>query len=207
MNKNRIIPEVLLAFILNLFISGFALSLDLPEKLFHFSSLKTRFIQEKKLKAFSQILKTEGSLLVLKPSFILWKADSPVQFTFLVRDQEVTYKDEDMESPKIFSVKENPALKESLPLFNLLLCREPKDLEKYFTLSDIRETGKEADLTLVPKSAGENTLFSLIRVKINREEGKLLRIEFLEDNGDTSTLSFTETELNPSLTSQDFRLE
>lgn len=207
MNKNRIIPEVLLAFILNLFISGFALSLDLPEKLFHFSSLKTRFIQEKKLKAFSQILKTEGSLLVLKPSFILWKADSPVQFTFLVRDQEVTYKDEDMESPKIFSVKENPALKESLPLFNLLLCREPKDLEKYFTLSDIRETGKEADLTLVPKSAGENTLFSLIRVKINREEGKLLRIEFLEDNGDSSTLSFTETELNPSLTSQDFRLE
>lgn len=143
--------------------------------------------------------------MVLKPSFILWRADSPVQFTFLVRDQEVTYKDEDMEIPKTFSVSDNPAMKESLPLFNLMLCGGKKDLERYFRITDVRENGKETEVTLAPKSDTE-TLFTHIRLKMNNEEGKLLQIEFSEDNGDSSRISFLDSEYNPPLTDRDFKV-
>lgn len=206
MKKNLLTYEILLALFFCLSTSVFIFSNDLPKDLFQFSSLKTRFVQEKKLKAFHQTLRSEGILLVLKPSFILWKADSPVQFTLLVRDQEVTYKDEDMESPKTFSVSQNPAMKESLPLFNLMLCREQKDLEKYFRIMEVMENEKETEVTLAPKSDTEDALFSQIRLKISRKEGKLLQIEFSENNGDSSMISFLETEHNPPLTAQDFKL-
>lgn len=206
MKTKQLTKNLLFILYFYLFTSGFVFSIDLPKNLFQFSSLKTRFIQEKKLKAFHQTLRTEGILLVLKPSFILWRADSPVQFTFLVRDQEVTYKDEDMEIPKTFSVSGNPAMKESLPLFNLLLCQEKKDLERYFRITDVRESGKETEVTLAPKSDTESTLFTQIRLKINSEEGKLLQIQFSEDNGDSSMISFLETEHNPPLTEQDFKV-
>lgn len=186
--------------------NSFVFSNDLPQELFQFFSLKTHFIQEKKLKAFQQTLKVEGTLSVLKPSYILWKANSPVQYTLLIRDQEVTYQDEDMDKPKIFSVSQNPVLKESLPLFEILLCHKQKDLEKIFKVDSFVQNESETEMTLSPKSEMAKSLFRTILLRINRKDGKLSQIEFREENGDSSLISFSDTKYDLQLMPQDFKL-
>lgn len=179
---------------------------DLPQELFTFSSLKTHFIQEKNLKAFKQTLKVEGTLSVLKPAYILWKADSPVLYTLLIRDQEVTYQDEDMDKPRIFSVSQNPVLKESLPLFEILLSHEQKDLERFFKVESFVQGKGETELTLSPKSKMGKSMFRTILLKLTRD-GRLSQIEFHEENGDSSLISFSGTEYDLPLMPQDFKLE
>src|SRR5208283_1462475 len=80
----------------------------LGKKIANFKTLKTDFIQEKKMAMFKDKLVLKGRIYLQKPNRIAWHVDSPLRYSVLITDKLIRQWDEDTNQVQEISLTKNP---------------------------------------------------------------------------------------------------
>ena len=74
-------------------------------------TLKSGFVQEKRLAILEQPLVLKGTIFMEKPALFAWHVREPVRYSMVIRDEVVRQWDEDTQRVQTISLSKNPGFK------------------------------------------------------------------------------------------------
>jgi outer membrane lipoprotein-sorting protein len=165
------------------------------------NSIQSNFVQKKKLAMFTKEITIEGMIYIKKPNLFAWHVSKPVRYGLIVSDSDISQWNEDTDSVKTFSTKDNPAFNVIFNQMNKWLSGDYKPLMDDYHVSVVSD--KPLLLVFVPlKSTTSYDLIESIAIKFNKDLRYLDKITIQEKNGDKTTLSFFDTKLNKQISSR-----
>lgn len=178
----------------------------LGKKVSDFKTLKTEFVQEKKMAMFKEKLVLKGRIFLQKPNRIAWHVDSPLRYSVLITDKLIRQWDEDTNQVQEISLAKNPVFQNVLGQLTVWFSGE------YGTLLDTNNVRLVKRSPLVMEfTPRENNMAKKVIKSITitfREDQKYLQqIRIQELNGDITTIHFTNTLLNAPLNSSSFEVK
>jgi outer membrane lipoprotein-sorting protein len=179
---------------------------SLGKKVSDFKTLKTEFVQEKKMAMFKEKLVLKGRIYLQKPNRIAWHVDSPLRYSVLITDKLIRQWDEDTNQVQEISLAKNPVFQNVLGQLTVWFSGE------YGTLLDTNNVRLVKRSPLVMEfTPRENNMAKKVIKSITitfREDQKYLQqIRIQELNGDITTIHFTNTLLNAPLNSSSFEVK
>ncbi len=171
-----------------------------------FTSLKTEFTQEKEMAMFKEKLVLKGRIYLLKPGKIAWHVDSPVRYSVLITDTLIRQWDEDTNKVQELSLARNPIFQNVLNQLTVWFSGEYASL---LAINDVRVKQKEPlILEFIPleKNISKKVIKS-VTITFREDLKYLKRIQIREINGDTTTITFTNTQLNAPLNNASFEVK
>ena len=169
-------------------------------------SLTASFTERKNLTLLARPVVSTGTFLYSKPTRIKWEYSNPEPRVFLItEDHFVAY---------------YPAQKkaEEVPLGKLAgrrvfrvfgIGQTAEDLEKFFDIS-LGDPGPEKGsflLILTPKRRRMKDRLQLVRFWVDEETYLPRQLEYVEADGDSTLLTFTNIRLNPEISEARFSVE
>ncbi len=167
----------------------------LKNKMSQIKTVKTNFIQEKKLAILNEKLILQGTFFLQKPDLFAWHVKKPIQYSLLIKDDIVRQWDEDTKQIQRISLSKNPA-------FNVV-AGQIKEwffgtyislLEKY---KIIKIEHDPICLTFIPREdAITSKMVKSVTISFRKDERYIQQIFVEENSGDSMLLKFIDTELN-----------
>jgi len=177
----------------------------LVEKASAFQTLKTDFIQEKKMAMFRNKLVIAGRIYLKKPSTIAWHVDSPLKYSVIITDTRIRQWDEDTNKTQELSLKKNPVFRNVLNQLSVWFSGDYRSLLE--THDAVIVQRKPLAIEFSPK---ENTItkkiIKSITVTFRKDETYLKQIRIRELSGDVTTITFNNTVLNIPLDGSTFEV-
>lgn len=167
----------------------------LEGKMSGIKTLRTGFNQEKNLAVFDRKLILKGTIFLQKPGLFAWHVKDPVRYSLLIKDSSITQWDEDSGKVQHMSLSKNPGYK--------IITRQ---LQEWFsgTYTSLLEQYKVTVLHHDPvclkfdprKGALAAQAITSVTVTFDKDERYIQKISIEEKNGDSTLLTFTDTQLN-----------
>ncbi|MFA7403126.1 MAG: outer membrane lipoprotein carrier protein LolA [Pelobacteraceae bacterium] len=176
------------------------------KKASNFKTLKTEFIQEKKMVMFKQKLVMKGRIFLEKPNKIAWHVDSPLRYSVLITDKLIRQWDEDTNKVQEVSLAKNPIFQNVLSQLTVWFSGE------YGSLLDTNEVRvvKQAPLVIefIPKDNNiSKKVIKSITITFREDHNYLQQLRIQEVSGDVTTINFKNTILNTPLNSNSFEVK
>lgn len=149
-----------------------------------------RFREEKVLGFLQEPLKAEGTLHFKAPGYLEKIIENPTKERLVLENDLVIISYDDPQYTRTFSLDNHPPLRQLLNSILFILGGNLNALMEHYHLTLIG-TCYLWDLVMVPKS--DVALNYIEEIKISGKKGDVLKIEWLEPNGD-STIMFMEKE-------------
>jgi len=159
-------------------------------------SVLTAFTQEKKLSIVNKPLVSKGIFAFQKPKMLRWEYLSPVRSGFAVNGEAGTRWNELSGETKSFVVQKDPIMQIVSAQILLWTTLDLDSLSKMFQI--VVESDSPAVLKLVPHTEGKSPVQS-IRITFAKDDSSIAAIEILEQEGDSTTLRFSDTKVNAAL--------
>ena len=171
-----------------------------------FKTLKTEFIQEKKMIMFKNKLVMKGRIYLEKPNKIAWHVDSPVRYSVLITDKLIRQWDEDTNKVQEISLAKNPIFQNVLGQMTVWFSGE------YGSLLDTNDVRiKKRDplvIEFVPRDNNvSKKVIKSITITFREDQNYLQQLRIQENSGDVTTINFLHTILNAPLTSKQFEVK
>ena len=171
-----------------------------------FKTLKTEFIQEKKMVMFKNKLVMKGRIYLEKPNKIAWHVDSPVRYSVLITDKLIRQWDEDTNKVQEISLAKNPIFQNVLGQMTVWFSGE------YGSLLDTNDVRiKKRDplvIEFVPRDNNvSKKVIKSITITFREDQNYLQQLRIQENSGDVTTINFLHTILNAPLTSKQFEVK
>ena len=167
----------------------------LEEKMSDIKTLKTGFVQEKKLAIFNKKIILKGKIFLKKPDLFAWHTEEPTRYSMIIRDDIISQWDEDINQVQKVSMKDNPAFQTVVGQMRKWLSGIYMSLLEEYNITVLRQN--PVSLKFTPR---ENTMayniISHVRIVFREDERYLREIYIKEKGGDTTLLRFTNTLLN-----------
>lgn len=161
-------------------------------------TVKTRFVQEKKMALFNHPLVTHGSIWVEPPERLLWRVESPMRYALALDGARVRQWDGETGKTTSLSMDGNPvfaAVSEQLNAWfggRYGLLAQDYDVE--------RQADAPAAFVFVPKpTAPAAKMLKSVTVVFREDARYIASIRIDDRSGDVTTLTFADTEINVPL--------
>jgi outer membrane lipoprotein-sorting protein len=176
------------------------------KKASNFKTLKTDFIQEKKMVMFKQKLVMKGRIFLEKPNKIAWHVDSPVRYSVLITDKLIRQWDEDTKQVQEISLAKNPIFQNVLSQLTVWFSGEYGSL---LDTNDVRVVKR--DPLVIEFTPRDNNIskkvIKSITITFRDDQNYLQQLRIQEINGDVTTINFMNTILNTPLDSKSFEVK
>jgi outer membrane lipoprotein-sorting protein len=182
-----------------------ALLQNLGKKASNFKTLKTDFIQEKKMAMFKNKLIMKGRIFLEKPNKIAWHVDSPVRYSVLITDKFIRQWDEDTNKVQEINLTKNPIFQNVISQLTVWFSGEYGSL---LDTNDVRVI-RRAPLVIefVPRDNNvSKKVIKNITLTFREDQNYLQQLRIQELSGDVTTINFIHTILNAPLNSKHFEV-
>ena len=171
-----------------------------------FKTLKTEFIQEKKMIMFKNKLVMKGRIYLEKPNKIAWHVDSPVRYSVLITDKLIRQWDEDTNKVQEISLAKNPIFQNVLGQMTVWFSGEYGSL---LDSNDVRiKKRNPLVIEFVPRDNNvSKKVIKSITITFRNDQNYLQQLRIQENSGDVTTINFLHTILNAPLTSKQFEVK
>jgi outer membrane lipoprotein-sorting protein len=178
---------------------------SLGKKVSDFTSLKTEFIQEKKMAMFKDKLVMKGRIFLQKPNKLAWHVDSPVRYSVLITDKLIRQWDEDTNKVQEISLAKNPLFQNVL---NQLTVWFSGDYSSLLAVNEVRLLRNDPlEIEFVPREKNvAKKVIKSITITFREDRNYLKQIRIQELSGDLTTITFINTLLNVPLDNASFEV-
>lgn len=171
-----------------------------------FQTLKTGFTQEKRLAVFQNTVVLTGRIVLQKPNRVAWHVDAPVRYSVVISDSSVRQWDEDTDRVQEISLAKNPVLQNVLNQLTVWFSGDYRSLLKDFDVETAKQTPPAFRFS-PKKTAMAAKIIRDIEIEF-REDRKYLRtISIHELGGDSTVITFTDTQFDVPLEERDFEVK
>ena len=179
---------------------------ELGKKASGFKTLKTDFIQEKRMAMFREKMVMKGRIYLQKPNRIAWHVDSPIRYSVLITDKLIRQWDEDTNKVQEISLAKNPIFQNVLNQMNVWFSG---DYGSMLDSNSVRILKREPlVIEFVPKENNiARKVVKNITITFRSDLKYLQQIRVQEHSGDVTTINFLKTLLNPLLDNSSFEVK
>ena len=161
-------------------------------------TVKTRFVQEKKMALFNHPLITRGSIWVEPPAHLLWRVDSPMRYALAIDGQRARQWDGETGKTMSMSLDGNPVFSAVTEQLNAWFGGRYGMLAQDYDIA--QQSVSPAAFVFVPKpSAPSAKMLKSVTVVFREDARYIASIQIDDCSGDVTTLKFEETEINVPL--------
>jgi outer membrane lipoprotein-sorting protein len=178
----------------------------LGKKIANFKTLKTDFIQEKKMAMFKDKLVLKGRIYLQKPNRIAWHVDSPLRYSVLITDKLIRQWDEDTNQVQEISLTKNPIFQNVLNQLTVWFSGEYGSLLDTNTVRMVKHAPLTIEFTPRENNIAKKVIRS-ITITFREDQKYLQQILIQELNGDVTTIHFMNTILDAPLDSNSFEVK
>lgn len=161
-------------------------------------TLKTGFVQEKELAVFKQKVVLKGTVYIEKPARLAWHVNQPMKYIMVMSQDMISQWDEDTNKVQKISLSKNPAFEAAIGQMREWFSGTYTPLLKEYEITVLKENPASLKFTPRAQSFAVNVIKS-VTVDFRKDEQYIGRIFIEEKSGDTTALTFIDTQLNISL--------
>jgi outer membrane lipoprotein-sorting protein len=179
---------------------------ELGKRASDFKTLKTDFIQEKKMAMFKEKMVMKGRIYLQKPSKIAWHVDSPIRYSVLITDKLIRQWDSDTDKVQEISLTKNPIFQNVLNQMNVWFSGNYGSMLETNTVTVLKTD--PLVIEFLPKEGNiARKVIKTITITFRADQKYLQQIKILENSGDVTTIRFSNTLMNPPLTNSNFEVK
>ena len=179
---------------------------ELGKRASDFKTLKTDFIQEKKMAMFKEKMVMKGRIYLQKPSKIAWHVDSPIRYSVLITDKLIRQWDSDTDKVQEISLAKNPIFQNVLNQMNVWFSGSYGSMLDTNTVTVLKTD--PLVIEFLPKEGNiAKKVIKNITITFRSDQKYLQQIRILENSGDITTIRFSNTQMNPPLNSTNFEVK
>lgn len=161
-------------------------------------TVKTDFVQEKKMALFNHPLVTRGSIWVEPPHRLLWRVESPMRYALALDGARIRQWDGETGKTTSLSLDGNPVFAAVTEQLNAWFGGRYGLLAQDYDVE--RQAAAPATFTFVPKpTAPSAKMLESVTVVFREDARYIASIRIADRSGDVTTLTFVDTELNVPL--------
>ena len=178
----------------------------IESKMTEIKSLKADFIQEKDLVIFKKKVTLSGRIYMQKSNRLAWHVDKPVRYSVLITDKVIRQWDEDTDRVQEIAISENPIMRTVFEQLTVWFNGRYTALLKDYDVKLVQKNPVVFEFSPKASNAAIKVIRS-ITIGLKDDERYLKWIKILEINGDSTTIKFNNTILNPLLDDRDFEVK
>lgn len=178
---------------------------SIGKKASNFKTLKTEFVQEKKMALFKDKLVMKGRIYLEKPNKIAWHVDSPVRYSVLITDKLIRQWDEETNKSQEISLKKNPVFQNILSQLTVWFSGEYGSLLDTNTVRIVKQ--EPLVMEFIPRDNNvSKKIIKSITITFRTDQNYPQQLKIHENSGDITTINFVNTILNAPLTPKNFEV-
>jgi outer membrane lipoprotein-sorting protein len=178
---------------------------ELETALSEVKTVKTHFVQEKKMTLFKKPMITKGMILLEMPEKLMWKIESPVKYVLLIDGQQAKQWDGETKKTVRIALAEQPVFAAVTQQLKAWFAGNYRVLSKDYTITKL--AGEQLTFEFVPKpELPQAKMVKRISVTFQKDKKYIELFQIEEQSGDTTKLTFSETKLNSDIDKKEWEL-
>jgi outer membrane lipoprotein-sorting protein len=171
---------------------------NLENALSDVKTVRTRFVQEKRMALFKKPLVTRGSIQVETPDKLLWRVDSPIRYALLIDGKQARQWDGETGKTETIPLAGNPVFAAVTEQLKAWFGGKYASLANDYDITAL--TGDAPALAFTPKKGTPpEKMLKRVTVTFRADKRYIASIRISETGGDDTTLTFEDAELNLAL--------
>ena len=167
----------------------------LEKKISKIKSIKTDFVQEKKLAVFNDKLIIKGTIYLEKPNLLAWHVKEPLRYSIIINNEMIQQWDQETNQVQKVSIANNPAFHSIFEQLKKWFSGDYTSMLKEYHIKIIDQS--PIILQFIPlKTFGAHNLVENVTVIFKTDEQYIRQINIKEKCGDSTLLTFINTCLN-----------
>jgi outer membrane lipoprotein-sorting protein len=168
---------------------------DLRAKLETVKTIQANFVQEKDLAVFKHKLVIRGHFAVERPKRLAWHVASPVKYSVSVSGDDVRFWDEDTNKPQTITIGPKHSFRAAFEQFQGWFIGDYRSLEDSYDV--VLQSKDPLVVHFAPKPTSPMVkIIKGVEVTFRADRLALESFVFHEGGGDTTTIRFTDTQIN-----------
>jgi outer membrane lipoprotein-sorting protein len=168
-------------------------------------TVRTRFVQEKKLALFKNPLITRGVIQVEPPDRLLWRVESPIKYVLLIDGKQAKQWDGETGKTQKIPLSDNPVFAAVTEQLRSWFGGRYSLLANDYDIVQRSETPAAFVFTPKPETPPAKMLKS-VTVTFREDKRYITSIQIDEAGGDVTVLKFEETEINVPFAPKEWEL-
>lgn len=177
----------------------------LEASLSNVKTVRTRFVQEKKLALFKNTLVTRGVIQVQPPDRLLWRVESPIKYVLLIDGKQAKQWDGETGKTQKIPLSNNPVFAAVTEQLRSWFGGRYTLLAQEYAIVQRSEMPAKFVFTPKPDTPPAKMLLA-VTVTFREDKQYIASIQIDEAGGDSTILRFEATEINIPLDSKDWEL-
>lgn len=178
---------------------------ELETALSEVKTVKTSFVQEKKMALFKKPMITKGMILLEMPEKLMWKIESPVQYVLLIDGKQAKQWDGETKKTVSISLAEQPVFAAVTQQLRAWFAGNYRVLSKDYTIKKLE--GEQLAFEFIPKpELPQAKMVKRISVTFQKDKKYIELFQIEENSGDATKLTFSETSLNGEIDKKEWKL-
>lgn len=164
---------------------------ELLSNIANFKTLRTKFVQTKRLKAFKKPMILNGELCLDRPGRrFAWHVEKPLKYSCIIADGKLTQWDADSDKTVSVPFSKYPMLEMLSDAMTAFASGDIRALEKDFEAAP----GKDGSIVLKPRSERfAASLITEVELVLDDTKTKIVRVCASEKNGDVTELEYSDS--------------
>ena len=169
-------------------------------------TVRTRFVQEKRLSLFKNALITRGVIQVEVPDKLLWRVESPIKYVLLINGKQAKQWDGETGKTQKIPLANNPIFAAVTEQLRAWFGGHYSLLAKDYDIVQRSETPPV--FVFSPKEGTPPAkMLKTVTVSFREDRRYIMSIQIDEAGGDVTVLKFEETEINMPFAPKEWELE
>ena len=171
--------------------AGDANAAELLANIANFRTLRTKFVQTKRLKAFRKPMVLNGELCLDRPGKrFAWHVEKPLKYSCIIANGKLTQWDADSGKTVSVPFSKYPMLELLSDAMTAFASGDVKALEKDFEAAP----GKDGTVVLKPRSERfAASLITEVELTLDDAKTKIVKVRASEKNGDMTELVYSDS--------------
>ena len=164
---------------------------ELLANIANFRTLRTKFVQTKRLKSFRKPMVLNGELCLDRPGKrFAWHVEKPLQYSCIIANGKLTQWDADSDKTVSVPFSKYPMLEMLSDAMTAFASGDVKALERDFEAS----SGKDGTVVLKPRSERfAASLITEVELTLDDTKTKIVKVRASEKNGDVTELVYSDS--------------
>lgn len=179
---------------------------QLEENMSDIRTLKADFIQEKELAVFKDKVVLKGAIFLENPALFAWRVREPVRYSLVINGDTLHQWDEDTGQVQRLSLADNPNFQIAITQMKNWFSGRYASLRGEYQIKILQQN--PVSLKFIPdKTAITSSVLSSITITFRKDKKYIHKIYIEEKDGDSTLLTFLNTEVNCRLDDATWQVE
>lgn len=178
---------------------------ELESALSDVKTVRTRFVQEKKMALFKKPMITKGAILLEMPGKLMWKVESPVKYVLLIDGQHAKQWDGETGKTVNIALADQPVFAAVTQQLRAWFAGNYRVLSKDYTIKKL--DGEQLAFEFIPKpDVPQAKMLKRITVTFQKDKKYISLFQIEDSGGDLTKMVFEETSINAEIDKKEWNL-